>query len=117
MKCNQIVTMQYMPTKFVGLDATCVTNQTCDNENFGFKEGTCEKLVVSNVNNLQGFTFFFLSRIQSYHPHINCKIGKVPHIQQGAILEGNRSHKMHGAQIINLFLLQTCYVVHFSRFN
>ncbi len=31
MKCNQNVTMQYMPMKFVWLEATCVTNQTCDN--------------------------------------------------------------------------------------
>jgi hypothetical protein len=59
MKYNQNVTMQYMPTKFVGLETTCVTNQTCDNANFGFKQGTCEKLVGSNVNNLQGFTWFF----------------------------------------------------------
>ncbi len=45
--------------EIVGLEATCVTNQTRDNVNFGFKQGTCEKLVGSNVNNLQGFTWFF----------------------------------------------------------
>jgi hypothetical protein len=73
MKCNENVITQYMPRKFVGLKATRVTNQTCDNANFGFKQGTCEKLVGSNVNNLQGFTCSFPKQIQSCHPYIHCQ--------------------------------------------